>query len=128
MHDARKGQLAGFLDLPHDAKSSLGIDVENGFEPKYITIRGKGDLVASLRKAAAKADKAEEITAKKALKIARKDAGIAKKDVTYSEVDYDMDDGVEKYEVEFHAGGKEYNYDIAKSDGRILEHEVEVDD
>ena len=41
-------------DLP---KSSLGIDVEHGFEPKYITIRGKGDLVASLRKAAAKADK-----------------------------------------------------------------------
>ncbi|MBR2560648.1 MAG: type I DNA topoisomerase [Eubacterium sp.] len=41
-------------DLP---KSSLGIDVEHGFEPKYITIRGKGELVAALRKAAAKADK-----------------------------------------------------------------------
>lgn len=41
-------------DLP---KSSLGIDVEHGFEPKYITIRGKGDLVASLRKAAGKADR-----------------------------------------------------------------------
>ena len=31
-------------DLP---KSRLGIDVENDFEPKYITIRGKGDLLAS---------------------------------------------------------------------------------
>ena len=41
-------------DLP---KSSLGIDVEHDFEPKYITIRGKGELVAQLRKAAAKADK-----------------------------------------------------------------------
>ena len=41
-------------DLP---KSSLGIDVEHDFEPKYITIRGKGELVASLRKAADKADK-----------------------------------------------------------------------
>ena len=41
-------------DLP---KSSLGIDVEHGFEPKYITIRGKGDLVAALRKAALKADR-----------------------------------------------------------------------
>lgn len=41
-------------DLP---KSSLGIDVENDFEPKYITIRGKGELVASLKKAASKADK-----------------------------------------------------------------------
>ena len=41
-------------DLP---KSSLGIDVENNFEPKYITIRGKGDLLASLRKEVKKADK-----------------------------------------------------------------------
>ena len=41
-------------DLP---KSRLGIDVENDFEPKYITIRGKGDLLASLKKAAKKATK-----------------------------------------------------------------------
>ena len=41
-------------DLP---KSSLGIDVEHDYEPRYITIRGKGELVASLKKAAAKADK-----------------------------------------------------------------------
>lgn len=39
-------------DLP---KSQLGIDIDNGFEPKYITIRGKGDLLASLRKEAKKA-------------------------------------------------------------------------
>lgn len=36
-------------DLP---KSSLGIDVEDDFEPHYITIRGKGDLVNTLRKVA----------------------------------------------------------------------------
>ena len=41
-------------DLP---KSSLGIDVEHDYEPKYITIRGKGDLLASLRKLVKKADK-----------------------------------------------------------------------
>lgn len=40
-------------DLP---KSSLGIDVEHDYEPKYITIRGKGDLVAELRKLVKKAD------------------------------------------------------------------------
>ena len=40
-------------DLP---KSTLGIDVENDFEPKYITIRGKGKLVNELKKAAKKAD------------------------------------------------------------------------
>ena len=41
-------------DLP---KSTLGIDVENDFEPKYITIRGKGDVVSALRKETKKAEK-----------------------------------------------------------------------
>ena len=40
-------------DLP---KSSLGIDIENDYEPKYITIRGKGDLVAELKKLVKKSD------------------------------------------------------------------------
>ena len=38
-------------------KSQMGIDFENDFEPKYITIRGKGELLAKLRKEAKKADK-----------------------------------------------------------------------
>ncbi len=41
-------------DLP---KSQLGIDVENNFEPKYITIRGKGDLLTKLKKEAKAAKK-----------------------------------------------------------------------
>lgn len=41
-------------DLP---KSTIGIDVDNDYEPKYITIRGKGDVLAKLRKEAKKADK-----------------------------------------------------------------------
>ncbi len=41
-------------DLP---KSQLGVDLEHDFEPRYITIRGKGDLLAKLRKAAKTATK-----------------------------------------------------------------------
>lgn len=41
-------------DLP---KSQMGIDVDNDYEPKYITIRGKGDILANLRKEVKKADK-----------------------------------------------------------------------
>ena len=41
-------------DLP---RSVLGIDVEHDFEPKYITIRGKGDILANLRKEVRKAEK-----------------------------------------------------------------------
>ena len=41
-------------DLP---KSQIGIDIENDFEPKYITIRGKGDIISKLKKEAKSADK-----------------------------------------------------------------------
>ncbi len=41
-------------DLP---KSRMGIDVDNDYEPQYITIRGKGELLSTLRKAVKKADK-----------------------------------------------------------------------
>ncbi len=41
-------------DLP---KSKLGIDIENNYEPKYISIRGKGDLIKSLKKDAKEAGK-----------------------------------------------------------------------
>lgn len=41
-------------DMP---KSQLGFDAENDYEPKYITIRGKGDILAKLRKEVKKADK-----------------------------------------------------------------------
>lgn len=41
-------------DLP---KSTMGIDATNDYEPKYITIRGKGDLLAKIRKEVKKADK-----------------------------------------------------------------------
>ena len=48
---ASKGHVR---DLP---KSSLGVDVENGFEPHYINIRGKGDLIKDIRKEAKNASK-----------------------------------------------------------------------
>ena len=41
-------------DLP---KSQLGVDIEGGYIPKYITIRGKGELLNKLKKLAKKSDK-----------------------------------------------------------------------
>lgn len=46
--------MGHIIDLP---KSTLGIDVDADFEPKYITIRGKGDLLSKLKKEAKNADK-----------------------------------------------------------------------
>lgn len=48
-----KASVGHIRDLP---KSQLGVDIENDFEPKYITIRGKGSVIAELKKEAKKAD------------------------------------------------------------------------
>ncbi|NMB28176.1 MAG: type I DNA topoisomerase [Tissierellia bacterium] len=49
-----KASVGHVRDLP---KSSLGIDIENNFKPKYITIRGKGPIVQELKKEAKKSDR-----------------------------------------------------------------------
>ncbi|WP_130806951.1 type I DNA topoisomerase [Senegalia massiliensis] len=49
-----KASVGHVIDLP---KSKLGIDIENDFEPRYITIRGKGPILSELKKEAKKADK-----------------------------------------------------------------------
>lgn len=49
-----RASMGHLRDLP---KSQFGIDIEHGFAPKYINIRGKGDLIKSLKKDAAKADR-----------------------------------------------------------------------
>ena len=54
----------------------------------------------------------ECITQDDALAIAMKHAGVTEKDVTWPRVHMDFDDGWQIYEVEFHVGWTEYNYDI----------------
>jgi DNA topoisomerase-1 len=49
-----KASMGHVRDLP---KSQMGVDVEESYKPKYITIRGKGDVLKDLRKAAKKAKK-----------------------------------------------------------------------
>jgi DNA topoisomerase-1 len=49
-----KASMGHVRDLP---RSQFGIDVEQGFSPKYITIRGKGDVIKDLRDAARKTDR-----------------------------------------------------------------------
>ncbi len=48
-----KASIGHVRDLP---KSKLGVDVDNGYTPQYINIRGKGDVIRELREAAKKAD------------------------------------------------------------------------
>lgn len=49
-----KASMGHLRDLP---KSTMGVDIENNFEPKYVNIRGKADMIKELKKLAKDADK-----------------------------------------------------------------------
>lgn len=63
-----------------------------------------------------------------AKEIALKDAGVAEADCTELEVELDTDDAVVHYDVDFKAGGMEYDYEIDAATGSILKGEAEIDD
>lgn len=76
------------------------------------------------------AAKAAGLNEEGALDIALKHAGVAKSDVSFKKVHLDFDDDLGKtiYDVEFHVGVKEYNYDIDPTTGAIYEFDVDIDD
>lgn len=61
-----------------------------------------------------------------ALETALNDAGVNEADTTRLSVAEDKDDGRKIYDIQFNAGGKEYDYEIQASDGRILSSEVDT--
>ena len=76
------------------------------------------------------AAKAAGLNEEGALDIALKHAGVAKSDVSFKKIHLDFDDDLGKtiYDVEFHVGIKEYNYDIDPTTGAIYEFDVDIDD
>ena len=83
-------------------------------------------------KAAKATEKPTEKAAEKALigkdkarSIALKHAGFSADEVSGLQVEYDKDDGVPVYEVEFHKGHKEYSYEIHGESGKILSWEID---
>ena len=64
------------------------------------------------------------ITSDEALAVALSDAGLAQNQITDLEIDYDIENGVLTYEIEFKGNGKEYEYEINASKG-VIEREIE---
>ena len=65
------------------------------------------------------------ITKEEALQAALDHAGYKKADVKFPSVKKDIEDGQEVWEVKFYVGFYEYDYDIAVSDGQILEFDID---
>ncbi len=69
-----------------------------------------------------------DITQDQALEIAKKDAGVTNSKIFNLEVKLDYDNGIKVYEIEFDTAEMEYEYDIAVSDGRIVDKKSEMQD
>lgn len=68
------------------------------------------------------------ITSDKAKEIALNHAGVKAADAKYIKAEYDYDDGVRKYDVEFTVGNTEYDYEINAANGNIIKAEKDIDD
>ena len=67
------------------------------------------------------------ISIDKAKKIALSHAGLSENEVRFEKVKLDKDDGIYEYEVEFYAGGREYDYSVNAKTGKIIDFEIEKD-
>lgn len=90
---------------------------------KYIILTA---LTITLGGALAGCKAGKDIGQEEAKKAAFQDAGIQETDVSRVRVSKEQDDGMLSYDVEFHAGDKEYSYEIKASDGSILSSDIET--
>ena len=64
-----------------------------------------------------------QITIEEAKDIALKNANLTNNQVTFTEVKLDIENGIQKYELEFYNNNKEYSYEIDANTGKILSYE-----
>lgn len=62
----------------------------------------------------------KEITLEEAKTIALNNAGLTEAEVTFGEINKELDDGISKYEIEFYAGNVEYDYEIDAKTGEVI--------
>lgn len=83
--------------------------------------RAEDRLEENVRKAIKPAEKGTRVlTQEEALQVALDDLGFTKDQVTHIRTEYEMDDGVPRYDVEFHQGDWEYEFEIHAENGNIL--------
>lgn len=69
-----------------------------------------------------------KITIEQAQEIALKHAGLTKDQVSFIKIENDIDNGLEKYDIEFYCNGKEYDYEINAANGQIIKYDYDIED
>ena len=120
-------------DYSIDAKTGEVLHSHKELDDDYVAPIKKNEAEKPVEKVekpveAAKPAEATDIGKDKAKAIALSNAGLTESQVTRLHVERDRDDGRIEYNVEFTANGKEYDYEISGSSGKILDYDVEVAD
>ena len=68
------------------------------------------------------------IAIEEAKDIALNDAKLTRDNVTFIKAEKELDNGVEKYDIEFYSGNTEYNYEINAANGKIMEYNQDIKD
>ncbi|MBS4958775.1 MAG: PepSY domain-containing protein [Clostridium sp.] len=67
------------------------------------------------------------VTIDEAKEIALKHAGLTSDQVSFVEVESDVDNNIEKYNIEFYHGDKEYDYEINSANGEIIKYDYDIE-
>ena len=116
-------------DFDYDIDATTGVVIKAEWEAMDAEDYAEMKAIKESMKTK-EAAKAAGLNEEGALDIALKHAGVAKSDVTRKNVHLDFDDDLGKkvFDVEFHVGIKEYNYDIDPVTGEICKFDVDIDD
>jgi len=124
---------ANDMEYEYDIHAETGEIIGRSQEPMDAEDYAQMDMIKNQAGGSANAGGAPvagEITEDAALQIALQDAGVKMEEISRQRVELDIDDhtGKPKYDVEFHVGQMEYNYEIDQETGAILEAESDFDD
>jgi len=112
-HQIAAVMLAGALLLTGCGTSSSGSQQNN-------TMGNNGNQAATVQTTAAQTPTQNPITREEAEKIALEHAGFTADQVTRLRTEYEVDDGIPRFEVQFHQDRWEYDYEINANTGEIL--------
>ncbi|WP_297714595.1 PepSY domain-containing protein, partial [Clostridium sp.] len=67
------------------------------------------------------------VTIDEAKEIALKHAGVTSDQVSFIKAEMDLDSGIQKYDIEFYHGSKEYDYEINSANGEIIKYDYDIE-
>ncbi len=104
------------------------INADDGDITEYSVKKIKKKAASKSEKAKTSKQTSSKIGVEKAKEKALEHAGYKAKEVTFTKSKLDKEDGVSIYEIEFYAGGLEYEYEVNAATGKIVDYDVEERD